>query len=257
MTQLVDMFVQVVEAVGGDCDALRSHWERGVAQLDGADGWMSATAGLAEEGRLLGLLHFASAEAAERAGRRPDRQAWWRQLEALVRGGVSVDSCAATGRIAGGPPTEAGVVVLLRGRATDLPDVIHRLAETEASMIAGRPELVGGFVAVHADGEGFTEALYFRDEEATRSGGDTVETELWYVQELSGHVSDVRRLDLHDPWLHRPGDAHGAADAPVAPGASRTSAAPVPAKRATGRLAAARERARDAVRTFRGRLGAG
>jgi hypothetical protein len=257
MAELVDMFVQVVEAGGGDRDRLRSHWERGAAQLDGADGWMSATAGITDEGRLVGVLHFASAEAAERAGRRPDRQAWWRELEGLARDGVAVDTCAATGRIAGGPPSEAGVVVVLRGRATDLTDVLHRLAETEESIIAGRPALLGGFVAAHADGEGFTEALYFRDEQALQGGGDPVETELSHVQELSGYVSQVRRLDLHDPWLHRPGDTAARDDAsPPAP-VSRRSPAPAATDRTTRPLAAAVERARDVVRALRGRLRAG
>lgn len=203
MTQLIDAFIRIIEGDARDRDRLREHWERWVRDLSpGADGWVGSTAGTTDEGRFIGVMRFASTESARRNDQREEHAEWLEGLRDLLQGDVIVRGCSDVGEIAGGGSQDAGFVVVMQGRATDLQDVIHRVAETEEAAIAGRPVLLGGYVAGHEDGEGFSEILYFRSEQETDEAEERVGEEISHLRALSGYVSDVQQLRLREPWVH-------------------------------------------------------
>jgi hypothetical protein len=203
MTELIDVFVHVIEADAGARESLREQWARWAEDVaPGADGWLGSTAGIADDGRFIGSLRFASAEGARRNRQRQEYEVWWRDLCDLLDGEVTVRDCADVGQIAQGASEDAGYVVIVQGRATDLKDVIQRMAETQESVISDRPILLGGYVVAHEDGEGFTEILYFRTEEEAEETGSKVDAEISNLESMSGYVTDLQRLKLRDPWLH-------------------------------------------------------
>lgn len=202
---LTAVFVQIVQGRAADADALREHHHRWIEELaPGADGWLGSTAGISDDGEYILLARFASAEAVRRSSQRGEQDDWWRGLEDLVEGEMTVHDCRNVAEIARGGSDDAGFVQVFQGRAPQIDEVLDRIAEREEATLPHRPSLIGGYLAVHSDGPGFSEVLYYPSEaEAEGSQAEEVrEKELTRVAEIGGAVSELRRLDLRDPWLH-------------------------------------------------------
>jgi hypothetical protein len=81
------MFVQVIQGQASDADAVRSAleaWQRDLAP--GAAGWLGSTGGITDDGRMIALVRFESAQAAQRNSDRPEQDAWWSAVSRLFTG---------------------------------------------------------------------------------------------------------------------------------------------------------------------------
>lgn len=202
---MIAVFVQIIQARAADAEALRAHHERWIEDLaPGADGWLGSTAGVSTEGEYIALVRFASAEAARRNSQREEQGVWWSQLEALTDSELTVQNCREVAELAGGGSDEAGLVEIFQGRAPDIHEVLERIAETEEETLPHRPRLIGGYIVAHGEGPGFTEVLYYPSEEAAEdSRAENVrEQELSHIEEMTGAITDLRRIELLAPWLH-------------------------------------------------------
>lgn len=198
------IFVQVLQGRAADPGAIRDLIDRWHDELaPGAVGWLGTTAGVSDDDEFVALIRFASAEAAARSSQREEQDAWWHELASHIDGDLEAHDCEDVAEIAGGGSDDAGFVQVFRGRATQLHEVLDRIAETAEEMLSHRPVLIGGYVAAHDEGDGFTEVLYYPSEEQAEGeeGQEVRETELTRVAEMAGAVTDLRRIDLRDPWL--------------------------------------------------------
>lgn len=72
------MFVQVIQGPVSDVEAVRATVDRGLREPEpGAEGWLGCTYGVTDDGTLIAVVRFESAEAAQRNAARPEQQAWW------------------------------------------------------------------------------------------------------------------------------------------------------------------------------------
>ena len=92
-------------------------WQRDLSP--GADGWLGATYGFAEDGTLAAVVRFESPEAAQRNAARPEQQAWWREMERNLGGAVTFHDCPDTMLLLAGGSDQAGFVQLVQGRLRD------------------------------------------------------------------------------------------------------------------------------------------
>ena len=78
------MFVQVIQGHVSDAAAVKAQLDRWVAELaPSASGWLGSTAGVTDDGHLVALARFESADAAQRNSDRPEQSAWWEETAKL------------------------------------------------------------------------------------------------------------------------------------------------------------------------------
>lgn len=202
---MAPVFIQIIQGRASDTEALRVEYERSIGRLaDQAEGWLGSTAGLTDEGAFFAAVRFASGEAARRASRQAEHEAWWQELTTVADGEASVHECSDVAEFAGGVAATAGFVEVIQGRAVDLGDILHRVAMAESSALPHQPVLLGGYIAAHDRADGFTQLMYYPSEQAARerTSEEVRETELLQVETMSEFVTDVRRFAIPDPWLH-------------------------------------------------------
>ena len=78
------MFVQIIQGHVSDAGRVRAQLDKWVTDVsDGAIGWLGSTSGVTEDGQVVALVRFESAEAAEQNSSRPEQTAWWEEMSAL------------------------------------------------------------------------------------------------------------------------------------------------------------------------------
>jgi len=197
------MFIQVITAKVVDEKALWRQIDRWESELrPGAEGFLGSTGGITDDGRLIVLARFESAEAAHRNSERPEQAAWWAETEKTIEGPTFQDSVEVLVMGAGGS-NDAGFVQLMRGHvldATKMKDLQGRMKEFEAAMAKVRPDVIGDVTAIHADGT-FTDAVYFRSEAEARANeaGEMPEEMQAMLAEWTSAASIDEYLDLAQP----------------------------------------------------------
>jgi len=201
----VAMFVQVIQGrvtyTGGLRAALERSMERLGADAD-ASGWLGTTAGVTDDGILITLACFDTAEHARREIARPGPDQWRAEISKHLADPVTVDDSRDVTTQLGGGPVDAGFVQIMRGRFSDVERTIGVLEEMTSWEVDFRPDIVGGLLAIHGDGV-FTEAVYFRTEAAARAGERAVPP-AEPAAALDVLVQDVTYFDLREPWLFSP-----------------------------------------------------
>jgi len=200
------MFIQVIQGQIGDLAALRRQMDRWQQELSaGAVGWLGTTAGVVGENELIAVVRFESEEAARRNSDRPEQAQWWAEMAKSFAGEVSFRNCAEVEEFLGGGSDEAGFVQVVQGQATDVERLRRAEAELVKAMPTGRPDVIGGTMAWHGDG-GFTETVYFTSEEDARRGerSEPPPQVRHLLDEWTSLASDLRYLDLREPWLISP-----------------------------------------------------
>ena len=97
---------------------------------------------------------------------------------------------------------DAGFVQVIQGRLSD-PERFRHLMEQPMDMLhEARPEIIGGTIAIDADGF-FTQTMAFRTEAEARQGEQKspppeAQQEM---DEMNALMSDVSYHDLHHPWF--------------------------------------------------------
>jgi hypothetical protein len=199
------MFVQVIQGRTGKAEEVRAAMERWRAELaPGAVGWLGSTAGVTDDGRLIALARFESADAARRNSERTEQDRWWRETAALLDGDVSfADSEDVTLDLVG-DPDKAGFVQVMRGRGTDPERAQELMSQDSEKWAAFRPDILGT-VAVGHPGGGYTVAIYFTSEAEAREGERKQPP-----PELAAQMDEMNKLmteepeflDLKQPWIH-------------------------------------------------------
>ena len=97
---------------------------------------------------------------------------------------------------------DAGFVQVIQGRLDDPSRFREFMSQPMDMLQQARPEIIGGTIAIDADGW-FTETMAFRSEAEARQG-EQMEMPDEMAQQFNREmeqVHDMRYLDLHHPWF--------------------------------------------------------
>src|SRR3954471_14173933 len=165
------MFAQVIQGRTSDAEALRAAADRWTQELaPDAVGWLGSTWGVTDEGRVIAVARFESAEAADRNSRRPEQTKWWEETARGLEGDVTfADSEDVTVDLEG-DPDRAGFVQIMRGRVTDPARGKELMDRMNSDDMAGLgPDVIGSVSIGHEGGE-WTQVIYFTSEAEAREG---------------------------------------------------------------------------------------
>ena len=163
------MLVQVILGKVKDADLLMRQFEQWIAEVKPtATGYLGSTTGVTPDGCAISIARFES-EAAARSNSDADRQsAWWSETAKAYDGQPTFYDCTEVDTLFGGGSNDARFVQVIQGKAKDAKGMRARLAEMEPELRKQRPDILGGTIAWHRDGSGFTQAMYFSNEAETR-----------------------------------------------------------------------------------------
>ncbi|WP_377642268.1 hypothetical protein [Oryzobacter terrae] len=197
------MFIQVIQGMCSDEPTLRGHLDRWKEDLaPGADGWLGGTYGMTDDGQFVGVVRFESREAAARSSLRPEQGAWWEEASRCFDGEVTFHDCDDAILMLDGGSDDAGFVQVIQGRVEDADRFRAFMSQPMDMLQQARPEIIGGTIAIDADGF-FTETMSFRSEDEARKGEQMEmpdEMAAQFDREME-QVTDMRYLDLHHPWF--------------------------------------------------------
>jgi hypothetical protein len=166
------MFIQVISGKVSDVEAmerLSDRWEQDLRP--GATGFLGVTQGVTDDGRFVVMARFESAAAAAKNSERPEQGEWFAEMEKVVED-VTFHDCSRVETLFGGGKNEATFVQVMQGRVKDgakADAMFTRGAEAEKVLGGARPDVIGEVVAIHDDGDGYTDAVYFSSEEEARA----------------------------------------------------------------------------------------
>ncbi len=201
------MFVQVIQghvSDAGEARAAVDNWLKECAP--GAVGWLGTTAGVTDDGQLIALARFESAEAAQRNSDRPEQDAWWAQMSKLFTEDPTFhDSTHVTVDLSG-DPDQAGFVQVMQGKGRDPERARELMSDDSTDWSAFRPEVLGSLSIEH-EGGAWTMGIFFTSEEEARAGESKEPP-----AELKAQMDELNSLmigpptffDLKNPWLFSP-----------------------------------------------------
>jgi hypothetical protein len=193
------MFVQIIKGKVKDEAGLHKQLDRWAEEVrPGAEGFLGSTTGVSKDGTLFTSARFESEEAARRNSDRPEQGKWWSETEQYLSD-VTFYDCSEVDEMLDGGSNDAGFVQVMEGKATDVEKLRSMGREMEPELRKMRPDVMGGIVAWHGDGE-FTQVVYFESEAAARAGESNTSNE-GPPQEWLDLLGDVSYIDLSDPWL--------------------------------------------------------
>jgi hypothetical protein len=202
------VFVQVFQGQVGDAEQVRQATEDWVERLaPGAEGWLGSTMGVTDDGHLIGVARFESAEAARRNSGRAQQGEWFSGLEKLFPQGVEFHDCGEVFVARQGGSDQAGFVQVMQGRTQDVARLRDMTANLDRDYPGVRPDLLGYITAMHDDEDGaFTQVIYFTSEEEARAGeqGEMPAEAAEVLREAMELIQDLRFYDLREPWLYSP-----------------------------------------------------
>lgn len=198
------MFVQVIEGRVKDRDGLRRQMDRWMTELrPGAEGFLGATGGVADDGHGVSLVRFESAEAARANSERPEQGQWWSETEQCYEGDVTFTDSDDVETWLGGGSDDAGFVQVMKSGGLDRGRLgeFDRLFEEHVTSF--RPDIMGG-IRVWIGPDSVVEANYFTGEAEAREGEQKeppaeIADAMSDFQEL---MADTEFIDLTDPWLY-------------------------------------------------------
>ena len=193
------MFIQIIQGRctrQDECRELGDRWQRDIAP--GAEGWLGGTYGFTDDDQFLAVVRFESRAAADANAARPEQGAWWAEMERLFDGPVEFHDCEDVTLMMDGGSDDAGFVQVIRGKVDDAASLKAMMADTR-DLHEMRPDILGGTLAIEADGS-FVETIAFSDEESARRG-EQVEMPEQVRRTLESAMHDVSYTDLHHPWF--------------------------------------------------------
>ena len=197
------MFIQVIQGRCHDADAIHRQMDRWSEELEqGAIGWLGGTYGITDDDEFVGVVRFDSRESAERNSNRPEQSAWWEETSRLFDGEVTFHDCDDVTMMLDGGSDDAGFVQVIQGRLSDPERFRHMMEGPMDTLHEARPDIIGGTIAIDADGF-FTQTMAFRTEAEAREGekkSPPPEAQA-EMDEMMGMMSDVSYHDLHHPWF--------------------------------------------------------
>lgn len=202
----VPVFVQIFYGRVLDTARARDVYERWVDEVaPGADGWQGSTAGITDDGEMIAVVRYASPEAARRSNERPEQNEWWQEMREQFTGDVAVHDCTNIAMFGGEEWGDAGFCEIVQGYLAQLGDMLEvRFLEIEEHYKRS-PDLqqIGGLIADHGDGGGFTEMIFFPSEEqALDESGERLRPEISSLEALSPYIANLRHLSIREPLIH-------------------------------------------------------
>ncbi len=199
------MFIQVIQGQVTDRDeakAMVGRWASDVAPT--GTGWLGTTAGVTPGGAFVAVARFESEEVARRYNDRPEQDQWWTETSKLFDGEVTVRDSIEVEEFLQGGSDEAGFVQVITGQARDV-DRIKELSQQYGQYAHLRPDLIGGVIALHAEGL-FTQAAYFTSEAEARAAEsqEPPEEVKAVMDEENDLISSLAYIDIDEPWLLSP-----------------------------------------------------
>ncbi|MFI5047752.1 MAG: hypothetical protein ACHQIG_11870 [Acidimicrobiia bacterium] len=200
------MFIQVVKGTVVDPDGFRSVGERWDTDVrPAAEGYLGTTVGTTADGRFFVASRWESADAAAKNNDRPEQTAWFEALAPTVSD-LSYNDCSTVLTMGGGGSDDAGFVQVMVGKIKDrakFEALNGRIAEMDAAFSSWRDDVLGDVLAVHDDGTGFHDIVYFTSESAARAGErkePTPEVQA-FMAEMEAAADIEEFLDLQDLML--------------------------------------------------------
>ncbi len=193
------MFIQIVEGTCTRQDELRAlgdEWRRELAP--GAAGWLGGTYGFTDDNLFIGVVRFESRDAAMASSERPEHGEWAKRMTELLDGPAEFHDCDDVTLFLDGGSDDAGFVQVIRGKADD-PERLKAMLSAIDGLHEMRPEIIGGSLAIEADGT-FTETVAFTTEEAARAG-EGKEPPEEVRSEIEDLFKDAKFYDLRNPWF--------------------------------------------------------
>lgn len=201
------MFVQVIEGRVRDADAVDAAMRRWVDDvMPGAVGFLGSTVGLSDQGVLVAMARFESADAAAQNAARPEQDAWWKELEPAFDGAPSFAESSDVQTFFEGGSDEAQFVQFMKGRVDDRQAFVDEEQALLEVLHRKRPEVLGGVRAWFDDGR-FVEANYFTNEQEARDGERKFDTDAelqGVMQRWQDVTHDLEFFDVRSPWLTSP-----------------------------------------------------
>jgi hypothetical protein len=201
------MFIQVITGKVTDADGFQRAGESWNTDLrPGAPGFLGSTAGTTADGRFALAARFDSAESAAKNNARPEQGDWYSEFTKSVSD-VEFHDCDTIHTMGGGGSDDAGFVQVMVGKIKDrakFDDIAGRSNEIEATLKAFRTDVLGEVMAVHSDGVGYHDFIYFKSEAEARAAekmeppADVVAL----MNEMSEAGDVVDYLDLTDVMMH-------------------------------------------------------
>jgi hypothetical protein len=173
----------------------------------GADGWLGSTAGVTDDGQVVLVVRFESAEAARRNSERPEQGLFWEGTRRLFDGDPTfLDSEHVTVETVG-DPDQAGFVQVMQGRGTDPARARELMAQVPLEAMKDfRPDILGTLMIEHDEGR-WTQVIYFTSEAEAREGERNQPPPEWQrtLEELMKlSVGEPTFLDLRQPLMTSP-----------------------------------------------------
>ena len=201
------MFIQVISGKVSDVDAmegLSDRWDRELRP--GATGYLGTTEGVTDDGRFVVLARFESKEAAAENSSRPEQAEWFAEMERVVSD-VTFHDCSRVETLFGGGKNEATFVQVMQGRIKDqakADSFLSKSADAEKMLREVRPDVIGEVIAIHDDGDTYTDVVYFSSEEEARSNeAKPMPAEAQaMIQEMGEALEVTEYLDLKQIRLH-------------------------------------------------------
>jgi hypothetical protein len=202
------MFAQVIQGRTSDPEAVRAATDRWMRDLaPGAVGWLGSTAGATDDGQVVLVVRFESAEAAQRNAARPEQDRFWAETRGLFDGeptfldseNVTVDTV--------GNPDQAGFVQVMQGQTSDPARAQELMAEFPLEQMKDfRPDILGSLMIGHDQGR-WTQIIYFTSEADARAGERQEPPAEWQrmMEEMTTiSIGEPVFLDLRRPLLTSP-----------------------------------------------------
>ncbi len=166
------MFIQVISGTVTDVDAMERLSERWDQELrPGATGYLGTTEGVTDDGKFLVLARFESKDAADKNSARPEQGEWWAEMEKVLND-VSFHNSSRVETLFGGGKNEAKFVQVMQGRIKDRAKadaIFTKSAAAEKMLGEVRPDVIGEVIAIHDDGDTYTDVVYFSSEKDARA----------------------------------------------------------------------------------------
>lgn len=195
------MFIQVMQGKCSREAELREALERWRAECEpSAEGWLGGTYGFTDDGTFVGVVRFASEEAARRNSDRPEQSRWWEETQGLFDGPVEFHDCRDVTMMLDGGSDDAGFVQVIEGRVDDPARMRSLMEDSGQTLHEARPEIVGATLAIEDDGT-FIETVAFTDEATARAHESDEMPDEVREQMDQAQMHDLRYLDLHHPWF--------------------------------------------------------
>jgi hypothetical protein len=202
------MLAQVIRGRTSDADAVLATVERWRQDLlPGAVSFLGSTQGVTDDGEVVAVARFESADAARRNGERPEQTRWWQEMLEHLDGEPTVRDSEEVDLDLVGDPDRAGFVQVMQGQVTDPARARELMAQLpQQAMKDFRPDVLGTVFITHDEGR-WTQVIYFTSEEEARAGERKETPAEWrsVMEELMKlGTGELDFLDLRRPVLLSP-----------------------------------------------------